>query len=192
MIFVWMDKEDQEPTVFRTAMKRTPWIILLIYLGMLVGGLIGIFEETLESVIALSVFIPMIIGTGGNVGTQALAMTVRDINLHDSDSASSKHDIWATVKNEFGSGFLIGLISSVVLFVTLLVLQYDIVLALVVSLAIFLTICFSSVVGAMVPIILTKFKVDPAIASGPFISTIIDALGLLIYFLIATSLLEQL
>lgn len=184
--------EDEEPTVFRTAMKRTPWIILLIYLGMLVGGLIGIFEETLESVIALSVFIPMIIGTGGNVGTQALAMTVRDINLHDTDSASSKHNIWATVKNEFGSGFLIGLISSVVLFVTLLVLQYDIILALVVSLAIFLTICFSSVVGAMVPIILTKFKVDPAIASGPFISTIIDALGLLIYFMIATSLLEQL
>jgi len=180
--------EGEELSVFKTAIKRTPWIILLIFMGMLVGGLIGVFEDTLQSVLALSVFIPMIIGTGGNVGTQALAVTVRDINL----KAGSKEKIGDTVKKEFGSGLIIGLISGIILFVTLIILQTNFYLSLVVSLAIFLTICFSSVVGAMVPLILNKLNIDPAVASGPFISTIIDAIGLLIYFIIATSLLDYL
>ncbi|NLJ70227.1 MAG: magnesium transporter [Clostridiaceae bacterium] len=180
--------EDKEPTVIETAKKRTPWIIVLIFLGLLVGGLIGIFHETLESVIALSAFIPLITGTGGNVGTQALAVTVRDLNLGGEDIGQR---IWRTVKNEFGSGVLIGFVSSLVLFGVLNILKIEFILTIIVSVSIFLTICFSAVTGAIVPIILTKLKVDPAVASGPFISTIIDALGLMIYFLIATNLLEQ-
>ncbi|HHU53589.1 MAG TPA: magnesium transporter [Clostridiaceae bacterium] len=180
--------EDKEPTVLETTKKRTPWIIVLIFLGLMVGGLISIFHETLESVIALSAFIPLITGTGGNVGTQALAVTVRDLNL---GGAEIGQKIWQTVKNEFGSGILIGFISSLVLFGVLNILKVEFVLTVIVSIAIFLTICFSAVTGAIMPIILTKLKVDPAVASGPFISTIIDALGLMIYFLIATSLLEQ-
>lgn len=179
--------EVKEPTIFETTSKRFPLIIVLVLLGVLLAGLISIFRKTLESVILLSAFIPLITGTGGSVGTQALAVTIRDLNLGGEDLSQK---IRYTVKNEFGSGILTGLISSVILFVILSIIGIDLLLAVIVSVSIFLTICFSAVAGVALPIILMKFNQDPAVASGPFITTIIDAIGLVIYFLVATGLLS--
>lgn len=171
--------------ILSTARNRIPWIIILIFLGLLVGSLIGFFEETLESVVLLAAFIPMIMDTAGNVGTQALAVAVRNLNVDDDDDSFLE-----TLKVEFGAGILIGLAAAAALTLLILIFYQNIALAFVVSISVLVTVSFSTVVGAVIPFIANKLNFDPAVASGPFITTINDALGLLIYFSIATALLH--
>lgn len=183
------DDRKTKSTPYRTARSRTPWIVILLFLGMITGGLIGAFEETLESVALLAAFIPMIMDTAGNVGTQSLAVAVRNLTIDDDQD---KDSFFQTVKNEFGAGVLMGIVASIVIIGIIFVVYGNAVLALIISVSIFLTISMSTVIGAVIPVIINKFKIDPAVASGPFITTIADSLGLLIYFSIATLLLEHL
>lgn len=180
------NEESKKEGVFQTAKERTPWIVILIFLGMITGGLISFFEETLESVVLLAAFIPMIMDTAGNVGTQSLAVSVRNLNVEKED----KQSFWQTIKKEFGAGILIGIAAAIALLLVVVVLYQNLVLAFIVSLSVLLTISFSTVVGAVIPAVAVKLNIDPAVSSGPFITTINDALGLLIYFSIATSLLH--
>lgn len=181
-------KEDNELGMLETARQRIPWIIILIFLSIFVGSLINIFEETLEAVVLLAAFIPMIMDTAGNVGTQSLAVAVRNLNIKDGKRPSMMH----TIKNELGAGIIMGIISAVVMLIVVLVVYQNAVLAIIISLSLSLTISVSTVVGAIIPVIAAKVKVDPAVASGPFITTINDAFGLIIYFSIATALLNYL
>ncbi|AYW45725.1 magnesium transporter [Tetragenococcus koreensis] len=182
------ESKAKEEGAIQTAKERAPWIIVLIFLGMITGGLISFFEETLESVVLLAAFIPMIMDTAGNVGTQSLAVSVRNLNVEKDE----KHSLWQTVKKEFGSGILIGIAAAIALFLVAVVFYQNTILAFIVSISVLLTISFSTVVGAVIPAIAVKLNIDPAVASGPFITTINDALGLMIYFSIATSLLHVL
>lgn len=179
------DSGVKEQGVLPTAKNRIPWIIILIFMAMLVGSLISFFEETLESVVLLAAFIPVIMDTSGNVGTQSLAVAVRNLKVEDEDKS-----FLDTLKIEFGAGVLIGLASALVLTLIILILHQNIALAVVVSVSVLVTVSLSTVVGSVIPLIADKLNVDPAVASGPFITTINDALGLLIYFSIATSLLH--
>lgn len=180
--------DDKEQGIIHTARQRIPWIIILIFLSILVGSLISVFEETLESVVLLAAFIPMIMDTAGNVGTQSLAVAVRNINT----DSGKRTGMVQTIKNEFGAGLLMGLVSSAVMLVIVMVLYQNFVLALIIAVSLLLTISMSTVVGAVIPAIANQLNVDPAIASGPFITTINDAIGLLIYFSIATALINYL
>ncbi|GMA47812.1 magnesium transporter [Tetragenococcus muriaticus] len=182
------EDEPKEENAFQTAKQRAPWIVILIFLGMLTGSLISFFEETLESVVLLAAFIPMIMDTAGNVGTQSLAVSVRNLTVEKEDKLS----FWRTLRRELGAGILIGLAAAVVLFLVAILFYQNAVLAFIVSVSVLITISFSTVVGAIIPAIAVKLKVDPAVASGPFITTTNDALGLMIYFTIATSLLHVL
>lgn len=179
--------DDKKMTPFKAARQRAPWIVILLFLGMITGGLIGAFEETLESVVLLAAFIPMIMDTAGNVGTQSLAVAVRNLTVEDEQD---KDGFLKTVKNELGAGMIIGLIAAIVLIGITLVVHQNPVLAFIISVSMFFTVSISTVVGTTIPAIITKFDIDPAVASGPFITTINDSLGLLIYFSIATTLLE--
>jgi len=181
-------KTDGAMTIMETARQRIPWIISLIFLSLLVGSLISVFEETLESIVILVAFIPMIMDTAGNVGTQSLAVAVRNINVE----GEKKTSIGETIKTEFLAGLIMGLVSALFLSAMVLFLYQNLVLALTISVSILITISFSTVIGAVIPVLADKLSIDPAIASGPFIITINDAIGLLIYFTIATSLLEYL
>src|SRR5699024_7872819 len=105
---------------FSAAKKRSPWIITLMFFGLITGSVIGQFEETLESVVLLAVFIPMIMDSGGNVGTQSLAVSVRGLALGTIEKNSSL----AMIRREFGTGFLIGLICMVVI-ATLILIFYN-------------------------------------------------------------------
>lgn len=180
--------DEKTEGIFQTARQRIPWIIILVFLSILIGGLIGVFEETLESVVLLAAFIPMIMDTAGNVGTQSLAVAVRNLNTDDERRTS----MGQTIKNEFGAGLLMGIVSAIVMLFIVLVLYQNLVLALIVGVSLLFTISLSTVVGAVIPAIANKLNVDPAVASGPFITTINDAFGLLIYFSIATALLNYL
>ena len=183
------DDRKTKVTPFSTAKSRTPWIVILLFLGMITGGLIGAFEETLESVVLLAAFIPMIMDTAGNVGTQSLAVAVRNLTIDDD---RDKDTFFQTVKNELGAGMLMGLVAAVVLIGIIFVFYGNAVLALIISLSMFITVSISTVIGTVIPVIINKFKIDPAVASGPFITTINDSIGLLIYFSIATFFLEHL
>lgn len=176
----------EEESAFVAAKKRSPWIIILLFLSMITSGLINLFEGTLTSVVSLAAFIPLIMGAAGNVGTQSLAVAVRNMNIDEEDS----QDLVRVLKVEAKTGALIGSMAGVIIFFLISILYRDSMLAFIVGLSIFLSITVAAVIGTLIPDIIRKMNFDPAVASGPFITTINDTLGLLIYFLIARSLLN--
>ena len=181
--------EKGEESALEMARLRMPWIIILVFLGMISASLISSFEETLSQVVILAAFIPIIMDSAGNVGTQSLAIAVRDISKGEE---KSRKQFWQTVWKEFLAGAMIGGVAGTVLGVVAGLFYGNLVLALIIGISLFLTLSISTVVGAIIPIVIHKMNIDPAIASGPFITTINDALGLLIYFSIATELLHLL
>lgn len=171
---------------FTTAKKRAPWIIALMFFGLITAGVIGQFEETLEAIVLLAVFIPMIMDSAGNVGTQSLAVAVRGLAL----GTIEKGGFWRMIRREFSAGVMIGFICMVLITVMITLLYGNWMLAAIVGFSILATLSVATVIGATVPLLINKLKLDPAIASGPFITTLNDILGLLIYFSIATSLMD--
>ncbi|GAE32590.1 magnesium transporter [Halalkalibacter hemicellulosilyticusJCM 9152] len=177
---------DVNVSSFKAARRRSPWIIMLMFFGLITAGVIGQFEETLEEIVLLAVFIPLIMDSAGNTGTQSLAVAVRGLAL----GTIKKGSIGKMVRREFGTGIMLGLICMAVLAITVTIMYQHWMLALIVGFSIFCTLSIATVIGATVPLIINKLKLDPAIASGPFITTVNDILGLLIYFSIATALLD--
>ncbi len=173
---------------FTAARKRAPWIIILMFFGLVTGGVIGQFEETLESVVVLAVFIPMIMGSAGNIGTQSLAVAVRGLALETIEEGG----FWKMIRREFSTGFMIGVICMILITIMITILYGNWMLALIVGFSILCTFGISAVIGSTIPLLINKLKLDPAIASGPFITTVNDIVGLLIYFSIATSLMTYL
>lgn len=183
------EDDRKAPTALSAAKSRIPWIVVLLFLGMLTGGLIGIFEETLNQVVMLATFIPIMMATAGNVGTQSLAVAVRNLTLDDEES---KQTIFKTIKNELGAGIIMGVVAAIVMSIVVMVLYRNPVLAFVIAVSMLITVSLSTVIGTIIPAIISKFKIDPAVASGPFITTINDSISLVIYFSIATLLIGQL
>ncbi|MCZ0702040.1 magnesium transporter [Natronobacillus azotifigens] len=180
---------DVNISSFQAAKKRAPWIVMLIFFGFLTGGVIGQFEDTLEEILVLAAFIPLIMDSAGNAGTQSLAVVVRAI----ATGSFEKKGLWSAVKREFGTGLMLGVITAIVLLIVIPI-RYpgNFALSFIVAASLFLTLSFSTIIGAVVPVVINKFKLDPAIASGPFITTVNDILGLIIYFTIATTFINYL
>ncbi len=179
---------DIDLSGYETAKMRAPWIVALMFLGMLTAGVIGHFEETLEAVVLLSVFIPLIMDSAGNVGTQSLTVAVRGLALGNIKQGG----LWRMIKRELTAGFLLGLVCMVSITALISVIYGNWILAVIVGVSLLCTLTVSTVVGFIVPLVINKLKFDPAIASGPFITTVNDMLGLVIYFSIATALMHLL
>ncbi|SEO48681.1 magnesium transporter [Amphibacillus marinus] len=179
---------DLNISSFEAAKKRAPWIVLLAFTGLLTGGIIDFFEAALEEVVLLAVFIPLIMDSAGNAGTQSLAVIVRAM----ATGSSEKKSIWQTIKREFGTGLILGVIVAIVLLILVPIVYGSFILALIVAASLFITLSFSTIFGGLVPIVINKLKLDPAIASGPFITTVNDVLGLFVYFTIASTFISYL
>lgn len=179
---------DAKISSFSAAKKRAPWIVMLMFLGLITANVIGQFEETLETVVLLAVFIPLIMDSAGNTGTQALAVAVRGLALGTLERGA----IGGMVKREFGTGVLLGIFCAATLLILIPFVYGSFMLAVIVALSLFFTLSVSTVIGATIPLLINKLKIDPAVASGPFITTLNDVIGLLIYFSIATSLIQYL
>lgn len=177
---------DLDLSAFQTAKKRSPWIVLLMFLGLITAGVINSFEETLEQVLLLGIFIPMIMDSAGNVGTQSLTVAVRGLSL----GTLQQGKLWQMVRRELSTGFLMGILCMVTISLTIPIFYGNWQVGLIVGISILFTLSISAAVGAIVPLIIHKLNFDPAIASGPFITTINDIIGLFIYFSIASFLLE--
>ncbi|HSI67939.1 MAG TPA: magnesium transporter [Planococcus sp. (in: firmicutes)] len=170
------------------AYRRLPWLILLLFIGLISGGIISGFEETLETAVALTFFMPLIAGMTGNTGTQSLAVVVRGL-------VSQKLNFKQTIKlilREFRVGLIIGVICSALIVLIAYVWLGNLTLGFVVGSSLFFTLIIGTLAGTIIPLILYKLNIDPAVASGPLITTINDILSLLIYFGIASIFISQL
>lgn len=179
-------------TIWMSASKRLPWLLILSILGFFTSTIIASFETTLTAVPTLSLFMPMILGMAGNTGTQALAVTVRGLNDDEFDErkAIRKH-----LLREIGTGLLNGLIIGVILFAVTFLYLYLLGtpqafrITQVVSLSVLVSLTVATLTGALIPIIINSFKIDPAVASGPFVTMVVDILALSVYFTLATILI---
>lgn len=172
---------------FSAASKRIPWLIILLFVGLLSGNIIAMFEETLETFVGLAVFIPLIAGMAGNTGTQALAVVVRGLALGEIE----KKDVPKLLKREAGVGLIAGVVNGLVISLIAWFWMGP-VIGFIIGFSLWVTLIVATLAGATVPLILNRLKIDPAVASGPFITTINDVISLTIYFSIATMFMSYL
>ncbi|MBE4909403.1 magnesium transporter [Bacillus luteolus] len=176
------DVDGADRHSFASAKKRLPWLIILLFLGMLTANLIGRFEETLDQVSILAVFIPLIAGMAGNTGTQALAVAIRRIATGDVLNESKIK----LILREAGTGLITGSVCGILIMGIVFFWKSNLFLGVLVGLSVLITLIVATLAGALVPLIMHKCKVDPAVASGPFITTINDIISILIYLGLAT------
>lgn len=170
------------------AYKRLPWLILLLFIGLISGSIISTFEDTLQSVVALAFFMPLIAGMTGNTGTQSLAVVVRGLV---SDDLNLKQ-VLKLILRELWVGVIIGITCGLMIAIIAYLWRGNMTLGLVVGSSLLITLIIGTLAGTIIPLILYKLKIDPAVASGPLITTINDIFSLLIYFGIATAFITQL
>lgn len=170
---------ESSASVWKMSRSRLPWLLIGMLGGILGAQVIGNFEGQIGKIPALAFFIPLVAAMGGNVGVQSSAIVVQSI-ANGSNQFSS---IWSKVKREAGLGLLNGLICSSVIFVVTWLLE-TMTLGISVSIALFIVIVFAAIFGTLIPLVLNKYKIDPAVATGPFITTMNDVVGLFIYFMV--------
>lgn len=187
------EEENLNESVFKSIKKRLPWLIALLFLGLLVSSLISGFESVVATLPMIVFFQSLILDMAGNTGTQSLAVTIRLISTEE----TKKRDLWRVCFKELRVGFLNGLILSILafLFVFLFLFitkqsiasdTYNILEATkassIVGISLLCAMTLCSLIGCAVPIFFMKIKIDPAVASGPFITTINDIIAVLIYY----------
>ncbi|MCC8073205.1 MAG: magnesium transporter [Clostridiales bacterium] len=180
--------------VFETWKSRIPWLMLLMVSGTFTSMIINAFEDKLSALIVLTAFIPMLMDTGGNSGSQASVTVIRALSLNEIEMK----DIFKVIFKELRVGILCGLSLASVNFVKILLIDkmllgtegITLLVDLVISLTLVVEIIFAKIVGCTLPIFAKKLKFDPAVMSSPFITTIIDALSLLIYFQLSSAILH--
>ncbi len=192
-----LDDYYSQTSIFKMVKKRLGWLIVLFVGQILTALTMGQYEELLSQVVFLSFFVPLIISSGGNSGAQAATLVIRALATDD-----IKFDDWKSVfAREFTSGLMLGALIGVLGFTTLILwelidgapLGLEMLLtALVVGLSLLAIVLFGNFIGAMLPFILSKLGLDPAVSSAPFVATIVDVSGIIIYFSIALLFLSEL
>ena len=187
MAGVGRDREILLKSAWDNAKSRLPWLFASLLGGVLAALIIDKFEGTLQSVLALAAFIPVVIGMGGNIGTQSSTIVVRGIATGRIFSGNTLKVLF----KEIEVGMLLGLIYGTLLGVVAHLRYMDLTwtLGLVVGLSVGASMIIAATVGTVVPLLLKRLDIDPAIATGPFVTTSVDILGVLFYLTIATTLL---
>lgn len=181
------DKSYMKTGVVETWKKRIPWLLLLMISATFTGKIIASFEEALSTCVILTAFIPMLMDTGGNAGGQASVTIIRGLSLNEIEFSDMYHIIWKEIR----IAVLCGITLASANFAKLLLFdKVNIDVALVVCLTLVATVLIAKVVGCILPMCAKRFGFDPAVMASPFITTIVDALSLLIYFQIAAMFLK--
>ena len=166
--------------------RRALWLIVVFIISCLASVIIQAQEKVLEQAIILAVFIPLLMDTGGDVGSQSSTVVIRGLNTREIDSHKA---LWA-IRREAIAGALLGLMLGVVAIVWSYFLQGDLLIALVVGITLLVISVLSTIVGTALPFLFSFLGLDPALMSAPFITTIADVLGVLVYFYIAKLILN--
>lgn len=172
---------EEDDSIWMLSRARLPWLIIGLVGGILGAKVIGIFEEDLVQLTAIAFFIPLIMATGGNVGIQSSALVVQSLADPPAISHSLSSKLIKTLLVALINGILLSLFVSGLVWL----IDHDMKLSFVVSVALFSVVILASVLGTLIPLILDRVKINPALASGPFITTFIDLLGLGVYFTVA-------
>ncbi len=180
-----LDRAYLDTSILNVTRKRIGWLLLLFLTGTLTGWVMGFFQTQLETVVALSIFIPLLIGTGGNAGAQTTTTIIRAMAIGDIDW----NDAFRVLFHEVGIGLTLGLVMAVIAYILATVWVSDSALALTVAVSIMAIVLWATSIGSVLPMVAAHIKIDPTVVSGPAMSTLVDATGLFIYFSIATLIL---
>jgi magnesium transporter len=184
------DKSYLKTSVFETFKKRIPWLLLLMLSATFTGAIITHYEEAVGTWTILTAFMPMLMGTGGNAGSQSSIAVIRSLSLGEIEL----RDIWRVLFKELRVSLICGVVMGVATFIKVLVIDLrldlsQILVALVVSISLVLTVILAKVIGTVLPILAKRIGLDPAVMASPFITTIVDALSLMLYFEVASAAL---
>ena len=182
------ETEYLDTSVFNLAKHRIVWLLVLLVSATFTGNIMKNFSNTLESLILLGMFIPMLMDTGGNAGSQSSTLIIRGLATGDIKLT----DAFRVLKKEFLISLICGIVLSAVNFARILIFEPTVpaLVALTVSITLISTVVMAKVIGGLLPIAAKKMKLDPAIMAGPLITTIVDAMSLIIYFNIAQAILH--
>ena len=181
------DKPYMKTGIFETFKKRIPWLLLLMISATVTGKIITHYEDALGTYVVLTSFIPMLMDTGGNAGGQASVTIIRGLSLGEIEFPEIIKVVWKEIR----VAVLCGITLAVCNFVKIMIIdRVAISVALVVCLTLVLSVLFAKLVGCTLPMFADKLGFDPAVMASPFITTIVDALSLMIYFKIATMILR--
>jgi len=184
---VWSGEEFRSMKWTSRVMRRFPWLAVSLLLSLAAASVIGWYEETLTAAIALTVFLPVISGMGGNSGNQALAVSIRELSL---GLVKPREFLWVV-----GKEAIVGLVNGVVLGIAIAVVcwiwQRNVSLSFVVGVAIVLNTLLAACLGGILPLALKRWKLDPALASGPILAAITDLCGFLVALVLADILLPR-
>ena len=187
-------EEELDESTFKSVKKRIPWLCALLVLGLIISLVMRVFESAIVAVPAIVFFQSMILGMGGNVGTQSLAVTIRAISDEDISRKEVARLVFKEIRIAFFNGLLIGVISFVVVSAYLMLsntvidqnIGYNVLdifkTSGVVSTSLLISMVISGLIGTLIPIVLQKCKIDPAVASGPFITSINDIMAIVVYY----------
>ncbi len=183
-----VDIDHDTETVRSSVRKRFPWLVVLLGVGFLTSIIIASFEETINEVPVLAMFLPLILNMSGNTGTQALAVTIRGLSTNQ---FVDRKDVFEHLWREFKTSLLNGIMLSILVFVMAYAMgrftgSADLVFSLVISVSVFIALVLATLAGAFIPLVINALKIDPAVASGPFITTINDIVSLTIYLTLAS------
>lgn len=176
-----VDTEETPENPFQASLKRLPWLLILLLMGMSTTTLIDHYEVLISQASILAVFVSLITGTAGNAGTQSLAVAIRGLSNSEEDRCSGLK----TIFNELLTGLFAGVTTGLAVFLLVGFWKENFILGFVIGISMSTAITVATVAGSIIPLIMDKVGVDPAVASGPFISTLSDLTSVLIYFNIA-------
>ena len=190
-----LDLSYTHTPLFELVRKRAGWLIILFLGEMLTASAMGYFDGEIEKAVVLALFVPLIISSGGNSGSQAASLVIRSMALGELKLS----DWWYVMKKELASGVMLGGILAVIGFVRILIWQetglydygeYWLYIGLSVSVSLIFIVLWGTLSGSLIPFVLRKFGMDPATASAPFVATLVDVSGLIIYFSVAVLFLS--
>ena len=177
------DKDYLDVSVWQHAINRLPWLLILMIAYIFTGMIITNFEARLSEIICLVAYMPMLMGTGGNTGSQAATLIIRGLATGEVETSDALRILWKEIR----IGFVIGVILSLFNFARICLFdRYNVMIALTVCTAMLFIVIFAKVLGSMVPLFVKKLKLDPALIANPAISSISDTVALTIYFAMAS------
>ena len=182
-----MAEEDLKEPLLDSMKKRLPWLVVLMFLGMIVSSVVGIFESVVSQLTILMMFQSVILGMSGNAGTQSLAVTVRVLMDENLEVKQKIGLVAKEVRVGFGDGLLLGILSFIVLGIFIMIVKgrpagFAFAVSGCIGLALMCSMVISSLTGTLVPMFFNKIGIDPAVASGPLITTINDLIAVIVYY----------
>jgi magnesium transporter len=189
-----LDMSYTKTGLFEMIKKRSLWLILLFVGEMFTASAMGYFDMEISKAVVLALFIPLIISSGGNSGSQAASLIIRSLALGE----LTARNWWYVMRKEIFSGLILGIVLGAIGFVRIYVWQrtglydygeYWVWVSLSVAFSLILVVLWGTLSGSMIPLLLKKIGFDPAAASAPFVATLVDVTGLVIYFTVAALLL---